>query len=113
MPAFVSLAVAVISAIAAVATLLLYLHSIRRSDQDSAREEALALAETRGEMIQVLRRRTRELEAALAGVRCCLEERPPDVAGALARIRESLPTLPRPRGSEIVSSRRKRAGGRR
>jgi type II secretory pathway pseudopilin PulG len=113
MPTFVSLAVAVISAIAAVVTLLLYVHSVRRTDQDSAREEALALAEMRGEMIQALRRRTRELEAALIGVRGCLEEKPPDVSGALARIRGPLEGLPGPRGSEIVSPKRKRAGGRR
>src|SRR5229473_4798053 len=62
MPAFVSPAVAVASAILAVASLLLYLHSTRRSDRDSAREEALALAETRGQLVAELRASLKLLE---------------------------------------------------
>ncbi len=136
MPAFVSPAVAVVSAILAVASLLLYLHSTRRSDRDSAREEALALAETRGQLVAELRaslklleqrhkrmqtndeRRARDLETALeqarvearehayqtqrfyaaafaevlTSVRSHLEQTPPDVEGALTRIRELLAT---------------------
>jgi len=136
MPAFVSPAVAVASAILAVASLLLYLHSTRRSDRDSAREEALALAETRGQLVAELRaslklleqrhkrmqtndeRRARDLETALeqarvearehayqtqrfyaaafaevlTSVRSHLEQTPPDVEGALTRIRELLAT---------------------
>jgi hypothetical protein len=136
MPAFVSPTVAVVSAILAVASLLLYLHSTRRSDRDSAREEALALAETRGQLVAELRaslklreqrhkrmqtndeRRARHLETALeearveareqayqtqrfyaaafaevlTSVRSHLEQTPPDVEAALARIRELLAT---------------------
>lgn len=63
-------AVALAAAIAAVASLLISLHSSRRADRDSAREEALALAEVRGEMLKELRAdhelRIRAVEAALA-----------------------------------------------
>jgi DNA repair ATPase RecN len=104
MPSFVSLAVAVVSALAAVASLLLYVHSSRRDDQDSARAEALALAETRAQTIAELRAALRSLERAyqaqcysttafaevLAGVHGDLEEAPPDVEAALTRIRALL-----------------------
>ena len=55
MAPFVGPTLATVSALVAVASLLVYLHATRRSDQDSAREEAVALAEMRGELIAELR----------------------------------------------------------
>src|SRR5437870_1556402 len=70
MSAYVTAAFAFVSASAAVATLLIMLHANRRSDRDSARDEALALAELRGQMLIDLRAdyelRTRRLEVAVA-----------------------------------------------
>jgi hypothetical protein len=70
MSAYVTAAIAFVSASAAVATLLITLHANRRSDRDSAREEALALAELRGQLLIDLHAdyelRTRRLEAAVA-----------------------------------------------
>jgi hypothetical protein len=98
---FVSPAVAtVISALTALLTLAFYIHASRRSDRDSARDEALALAETRRELLLELRaaleRNARELQAArlqtalladrLVRARAQLEQAPPDVEGALASI---------------------------
>jgi hypothetical protein len=54
--------VAAVSAAAAVGTLLVYLHVARRTDIDAAREEALALAETRRQAIAELERRLALLE---------------------------------------------------
>jgi hypothetical protein len=54
--------VAAVSAAAAVGTLLVYLHVARRTDIDAAREEALALAETRRQAIAELERRLAMLE---------------------------------------------------
>jgi hypothetical protein len=54
--------VAVVSAAAAVGTLLVYIHVARRTDIDAAREEALALAETRRQAIAELERRLALLE---------------------------------------------------
>jgi hypothetical protein len=53
------------SAAAAVAALLAYIYFIRRSEAHAARDEALALAETRGEIIADLRERLAELEERL------------------------------------------------
>jgi hypothetical protein len=115
--------VAALSAVAAIGSFLAYLYFVRRSDANAAREEALALAETRREVIGDLRgrlassgQRIRDLESALdrartesreqafqmqrlytigladvlAGVRSDLEAVPPDVEGALGRVRELL-----------------------
>jgi hypothetical protein len=60
-----STVIAAASAAAAVGTLFAYLHFARRSDAHAAREEALALAETRGEVIVDLRRRLAALEQRL------------------------------------------------
>jgi hypothetical protein len=94
MAPFVSPTLAVVSAIVAVTSLLLYLHSMRRSDKDSAREEALALAETRGQLVAELRASLHEMRAqardGLILVRRDLEQSPPDVEAALARIRRLL-----------------------
>jgi biopolymer transport protein ExbB/TolQ len=54
--------VAALSAFAAVATVLVYLYAIRRSDLAAAREEALALAETRRQVIGDLEERLKSLE---------------------------------------------------
>jgi hypothetical protein len=54
--------VAAVSAAAAIGTLLVYLHVARRTDIDAAREEALALAETRRQAIVDLERRLASLE---------------------------------------------------
>ena len=69
MSSYVTPAIALVSAIAAVASLLITLRGSRRSERDSAREEALALAEMRGQMLAELRAdhelRMRRLEAAV------------------------------------------------
>jgi molybdopterin converting factor small subunit len=58
-------AIAVASAAAAVGTFFAYLYFARRSEAHAAREEALALAETRGEVIGDLRLRLARLERRL------------------------------------------------
>lgn len=55
-------AIAAASAAAAVGTFFAYLYFARRSEAHAAREEALALAETRGEVIGDLRLRLATLE---------------------------------------------------
>jgi uncharacterized protein (DUF3084 family) len=62
MSAVVTTVIAGMSAFAALASLFLYLYFIRRSDLAAAREEALALAETRREVIRELRGRLESLE---------------------------------------------------
>jgi hypothetical protein len=88
---FVSPTLTAVSAIVAVASLVLYLQSSRRSEKDSAREEALALAETRGQLIAELRTALRDARAEahddLIILRSYLERSPPDVEGALSWIR--------------------------
>jgi hypothetical protein len=54
--------VAAVSAAAAVGTLLVYLYVARRTDINGAPEEALALAETRGQAIADLERRLASLQ---------------------------------------------------
>lgn len=54
--------VAAVSAAAAVGTLFVYLYVARRTDINGAREEALALAETRGQAIADLERRLASLQ---------------------------------------------------
>jgi hypothetical protein len=94
MAPFVSPTIAVVSAIVAVVSLLLYIHSSRRSDKDSARDEALALAEIRAQVIAELRaaleQARMETHDNLIAVCRELEESPPDVEGALSRIRRLL-----------------------
>jgi DNA anti-recombination protein RmuC len=58
-------AIAAASAAATVATFFAYLYFARRSDAHAAREEALALAETRREVIVDLRQRVATLEQRL------------------------------------------------
>jgi prophage DNA circulation protein len=148
MSAFVTTAVAALSAVTAVATLVAYLYFGRRSGLVAARGEALALAETRRQVIIDLQerlksegerhrrskadsqRRIRELQAALDRTRtqarndayqtqhfyaamlselatdllADLEQRPPDVEGALVRIRTLL-TSKQPRRGGLPLSR--------
>lgn len=59
------IAIAAASAAAVVGSLFAYLYFARRSDAHAAREEALALAETRGEVIVDLHRRLATLEQRL------------------------------------------------
>jgi len=58
-------AIAAASAAAAVGSFIAYLYFARRSEAHAAREEALALAETRGEVIGDLRLRLATLERRL------------------------------------------------
>jgi hypothetical protein len=67
--------VSIVSASAAVVGMLAYLYSLRRAEQTAARDEAIALAELRKEMVSELlrrlavsERRVRELERALADI---------------------------------------------
>jgi molybdopterin converting factor small subunit len=62
MSALVSTVVAALSAFAALASLFLYLYFGRRSDLAQVREEALALAQTRGQVIRELRGQLGSLE---------------------------------------------------
>jgi hypothetical protein len=75
------------SAVIALASLLAYLLAFRTTARSAARDEALALAETRAQTITDLRRSIEDLVNALVRVREDLEESPPDVDLALARIR--------------------------
>jgi t-SNARE complex subunit (syntaxin) len=75
------------SAAIALASLLAYLLSLQTTARSAARDEALALAETRAQTILELRRSMDDLVDALVRVREDLEEAPPDVERALARIR--------------------------
>jgi DNA anti-recombination protein RmuC len=128
--------IAAVSALAAVCSLLAYLYVARRSGRELAREEALALAETRAQMIETLRNELRSLEQRdrralariekrhrelrnelersradareqvyqvqrfyaavladlLSGLEADLERHPPDVAGALRRLRRQFPS---------------------
>jgi hypothetical protein len=54
--------VAAVSAVAAAGTFLAYLITVRRADINAAREEALALAETRGQVVADLEARLESLE---------------------------------------------------
>ena len=62
MSAVVTTVIAALSAFAALASLFLYLYFGRRSDLAAAREEALALAETRRQVIRDLQGRVESLE---------------------------------------------------
>jgi hypothetical protein len=63
MSAVVSTVIAALSAFAALASVFLYLYFGRRSDLAAAREEALALAETRRQVIRELQGRLKSLES--------------------------------------------------
>jgi TolA-binding protein len=76
-------AIAAASAAAAVGTFLAYLYFARRSDAHAAREEALALADTRGEVIVDLRQRLVSLERRLRRTRAECEQRVHELETAL------------------------------
>jgi molybdopterin converting factor small subunit len=67
MSALVSTVVAALSAFAGLASLFLYLYFGRRSDLAQAREEALALAQTRGQVIRELRGQLDSRKRGIAG----------------------------------------------
>jgi aspartate aminotransferase-like enzyme len=68
-------AIAAASAAAAVGTFLAYVYFARRSEAHAARDEALALAKTRGEVIVDLRQRLDTLERRLRTTRVDCENR--------------------------------------
>jgi hypothetical protein len=85
--AFITTVVAVVSGAAAVGSLVLYFHVARRSDKDSAREEALALAETRGELIEELRAAVKVFERRQKRLRSDYEHRVHELEKSLAETR--------------------------
>jgi hypothetical protein len=78
-------AIAAASAAAAVATLFTYAYFARRSEAHAARDEALALAATRAEVIIDLRRRAEALEQQLTEMSVDCERRIRDCEDALRR----------------------------
>jgi hypothetical protein len=62
MSAVVAQVLAALSAVTAVASVFLYLYFGRRTDRSAAREEALALAETRRQVIVEMQKRLDSLE---------------------------------------------------
>lgn len=79
-------AIAAASAAAAIGTFLAYLYFARRSDAHAAREEALALAETRGEVIFDLRQRLAATERRLKQTTTDCENRVRELDSALQTI---------------------------
>jgi hypothetical protein len=79
--------ISVVSAAAALGGLLAYLYGLRRADRTAAREEALALAETRRQMVIDLRERLDSLERRRKESTVSYEERIRDLEGALAQAR--------------------------
>jgi hypothetical protein len=79
-------AIAAASAAAAIGTFLAYLYFARRSDAHAAREEALALAETRGEVIFDLRQRLAATERRLKQTTTDCENRVRELENALQTI---------------------------
>jgi len=88
MSAAVTTAIAALSAFAALASLFLYLYFGRRSDLAAAREEALALAETRRQVITELRGRLESLEAQHMQAEADCDRRIRELRAALDRTRE-------------------------
>jgi hypothetical protein len=87
MSAVVTIAVAALSAVAAVATLFAYLYFVRRSDLVAAREEALALAETRRQVIRELQERLKSVEQRQKRTKADSERRVRELQAALDRTR--------------------------
>lgn len=87
MSAVVTLAVAALSAITAVASFFAYLYYVRRSGLVAAREEALALAETRRQVIAELRDRLRSVEERSERDREYFQRRNRELQAALGRTR--------------------------
>jgi hypothetical protein len=80
-------AIAAASAAATLGSFLAYLYFARRSEAHAAREEALALAETRGEVIVDLRTRLATLEDELNETRSESETRVRELEAVLEAMR--------------------------
>lgn len=76
-----------VSAAAAVAAVLVYLYGLRRADQTAARDEALALAETRRQTVNELRRRVAALEHGQKAARAYHRRRVRELEDSLERTR--------------------------
>jgi hypothetical protein len=87
MSSAVTIAVSALSAVTAVASLVVYLYVVRRSDFVAAREEALALAETRRQVIRELRERLKVAEARRTRQKADSERRIRELQAALDRTR--------------------------
>lgn len=87
MSVVVTTVIAALSAFAALASLVLYLYFIRRSDLAAAREEALALAETRRQVIAELQERMESLEGKHRRARGDCERRVRQLQSALDKAR--------------------------
>jgi phage terminase small subunit len=87
MSAVVTTVIAALSAFAALASLFLYLYFGRRSDLAAAREEALALAETRREVIRELRGELESLEKRHKRANADGQRRVRDLQAALEKTR--------------------------
>jgi hypothetical protein len=87
MSAVVTTVIAAVSAFAAVASVLLYAYFGRRADLVAAREEALALAETRREVIDELRKRLHSLEMRQKRSKAECERRVRELQSALDKTR--------------------------
>jgi uncharacterized membrane protein YccC len=88
MSAVVTTVIAALSAFAALSSFFLYLYFVRRSDLAAAREEALALAETRREVIRELRGRLESLERRNKRAKADRERRIRELQAALDTTRK-------------------------
>ena len=88
MSAVVTTVIAALSAFAALGSLVLYLYFGRRSEFAAAREEALALAETRREVIRELRARLESLERRQRRAKAESERRIRELQAALNTSRQ-------------------------
>ena len=77
--------ISVLSAVAAIAGLLAYIYALRRTNQTAARDEALALAETRRQTVNELRRRVAALEHRHKQARTHYRSRVRELEGAVER----------------------------
>ena len=80
-----AIAIAAASAAATVGSFFAYLYFVQRSEAHAARDEAMALAETRGEVIADLRRRLRLLERLLRDATEAWERRVRELEATLQR----------------------------
>jgi len=87
MSAVATTVIAALSAFAALGSLFLYLYFGRRSDLAAAREEALALAETRRQVIGELRGRLKSLEVRRKRAKAAHERRQRQLQAALDKTR--------------------------
>jgi chromosome segregation ATPase len=85
MSAVVAQVIAALSAFTALASVFLYLYFGRRSELSAAREEALALAETRRQVIADLKRRLDSLEQRHRRTRADCERRVSELQTALEK----------------------------